>query len=132
MNKYRLSIMATLLVMVFLYMMKVVEVTSVSNFSFTCASLLFSISSVLDTYAIKNKTEERIKFVIDTLAIIVVVLLPSLKDEKLLAIIMSYFDSNILLLLSLFFTMASQWATEIKQKDMKNNKIKGENNGYKE
>ena len=87
---------------------------------------------MLDTYAIKNKTEERIKFVIDTLAIIVVVLLPSLKDEKLLAVIMSYFDSNILLLLSLFFTMASQWAAEIKKKDMKNNKIKGENNGYKE
>jgi len=119
MNKYRLSIMLVLLLMVFLYMMDIVEVTPVTNFAFTCTSLLFSISSVVDTFAKGNKKEETVRFVIDTLAIAVAVLLPSLKDEQFLVMIMNCFDSNVLLLLALFFTMASQWAAEIKQKDMK-------------
>lgn len=119
MNKYRLSIMFVLLLMVFLYMMDIVEVTPVTNFAFTCTSLLFSISSVVDTFAKGNKKEEKVRFVIDTLAIAVAVLLPSLKDEEFLVMVMNYFDSNVLLLLALFFTMASQWAAEIKQKDMK-------------
>ena len=33
---------------------------------------------------------------------------------------MKIFDSNVLLLLALFFTMAGQWAIEIKLKDMRN------------
>lgn len=119
MNKYRLSMMFVLLLMVFLYMMDIVEVAPVTNFAFTCTSLLFSISSVVDTFAKGNKNEEKIRFVIDTFAIAVAVLLPSLKDEDFLARVMNYLDSNVLLLLALFFTMASQWAAEIKQKDMK-------------
>lgn len=119
MNKYRLSIMCVLLLMVFLYMMDIVEVTAVTNFAFTCTSLLFSISTVIDTFAKGNRKEEIIRFVIDTIAIAVAVLLPSLKDEEFLEVTMNYFDSNVLLLLALFFTMASQWASEIKQKDMK-------------
>ena len=105
--------------MVFLYMMGIVEVTPVTNFAFTCTALLFSISSAVDTFAKENKKEEKIRFVIDTLAIAVAVLLPSLKDESFIVKIMKYFDSNVLLLLALFFTMASQWAAEIKQKDIK-------------
>lgn len=119
MNKYRLSIMFVLLLMVFLYMTDVVEVTPVTNFAFTCTSLLFSISSVVDTFAKGNKKEEKVRFVIDTLAIAMAVLLQSLKDEEFLVMVMNYFDSNVLLLLALFFTMASQWAAEIKQKDIK-------------
>lgn len=119
MNKYRLSMMLVLLIMVFLYSMDIVEVTSMTNFSFTCTSLLFSISSAIDTFAKGDKKEEKVRFVIDTFAIMVAVLLPSLKNEKVLIKIMNYFDSNVLLLLALFFTMASQWASEIKQKDIK-------------
>lgn len=111
--------MFVLLLMVFLYMLNIVVVTPVTNFAFTCTSLLFSISSVVDTFAKGNKNEERVRFVLDTLAIAVAVLLPSLKDEEFIVTIMNYFDSNVLLLLALFFTMASQWAAEIKHKDMK-------------
>lgn len=105
--------------MVLLYMLGIIEVTPVTNFAFTCTSLLFSISSAIDTFAKGNKTEERIRFVIDTLAIAVAILLPSVKEEEAIVNAMSCLDSNVLLLLALFFTMASQWAAEIKQKDMK-------------
>ena len=124
MNKYRISIMCVLLIMVFLYMQGVVEITVVTNFAFTCTSLLFSISSVIDTFAKGNRAEEWIRFVIDTVAIAVAVLLPNLKNEEFITTLMTYFDSNALLLLALFFTMASQWASEIKQKDMKNTRNK--------
>lgn len=124
MNKYRISIMCVLLIMVFLYMQGVIEITVVTNFAFTCTSLLFSISSVIDTFAKGNRAEEWIRFVIDTVAIAVAVLLPNLKNEEFITTLMTYFDSNALLLLALFFTMASQWASEIKQKDMKNTRNK--------
>ena len=124
MNKYRISIMCVLLIMVFLYMQGVIEITVVTNFAFTCTSLLFSISSVIDTFAKGNRVEEWIRFVIDTVAIAVAVLLPNLKNEEFITTLMTYFDSNALLLLALFFTMASQWASEIKQKDMKNTRNK--------
>lgn len=100
-------------------MMDIVEVTPIANFAFTCSALLFSISCAIDTFAKRDRKEEFVRTVIDTLAIAVAVILPNLKDEQFLAAIMNYFDSNILLLLALFFTMASQWAAEIKQKDMK-------------
>lgn len=61
---------------------------------------------------------------IDTVAIAVAVLLPNLKNEEFITTLMTYFDSNALLLLALFFTMASQWASEIKQKDIKNTQDK--------
>lgn len=124
MNKYRISIMCVLLIMVFLYMQGVIEITVVTNFAFTCTSLLFSISSVIDTFAKGNRAEEWIRFVIDTVAIAVAVLLPNLKNEEFITTLMTYFDSNALLLLALFFTMASQWASEIKQKDIKNTQDK--------
>lgn len=124
MNKYRISIMCVLLIMVFLYMQGVIEITVVTNFAFTCTSLLFSISSVIDIFAKGNRAEEWIRFVIDTVAIAVAVLLPNLKNEEFITTLMTYFDSNALLLLALFFTMASQWASEIKQKDIKNTQDK--------
>lgn len=124
MNKYRISIMCVLVIMVFLYMRGLIEITPITNFAFTCTSLLFSISSAIDTFARKNRAEEWIRFVIDTVAIAVAVLLPNVKNEEFLVNLMSFFDSNTLLLLALFFTMASQWAAEIKQKDMKNDRNK--------
>lgn len=105
-------------------MQGVIEITMVTNFAFTCTSLLFSISSVIDTFAKGNRAEEWIRFVIDTVAIAVAVLLPNLKNEEFITTLMTYFDSNALLLLALFFTMASQWASEIKQKDIKNTQDK--------
>ncbi|WP_349672997.1 hypothetical protein [Lacrimispora sp.] len=121
MNKYRLSIMIVLIIMVLLYMLGIVEISEVSNFAFTSSALIFSISSAVDTFAKENKLEKLIRFVLDTFAISVVVLIPNLKDTNLVKLIMNQFDTNVLLLLALFFTMAGQWATEIKLKDIENN-----------
>lgn len=111
--------MFVILLMVFLYMMDIIEVSPTTNFALTCASLLFSVSSVVDTYAKENTMERKVKFIIDTLAITMAVILPNLKSEEVLKFLMDNFDTNVLLLLALFFTMASQWAAEIKQKDIK-------------
>lgn len=54
MNKYRISIMCVLLIMVFLYMQGVIEITVVTNFAFTCTSLLFSISSVIEIFLLRG------------------------------------------------------------------------------
>lgn len=120
MNKYRLSIMVVLIIMVFLYLLGIVEVSSVTNFAFTSSALIFSISSVVDTFAEENKLERIVRFVLDTIAIAVAVLIPNLKDTELINTIMKSFDTNLLLLLALFFTMAGQWAIEIKLKDIQN------------
>lgn len=122
MNKYRLSMVIVLFVMIILYMLNIVCVSEITNFAFTSSSLLLSISSTMDTYADNNKLEERIRFVIDTLAVAVAILLPSLKNVDLIQSLMNNFDTNLLLLLSLFFTLLSQWATEIKWKDLQNKK----------
>lgn len=122
MNKYRLSMVIVLFVMIILYMLNIVCVSEITNFAFTSSSLLLSISSTMDTYADNNKLEERIRFVIDTLAVAVAILLPSLKNVDLIQSLMNNFDANLLLLLSLFFTLLSQWATEIKWKDLQNKK----------
>ena len=111
-----------LFVMIILYMLNIVCVSEITNFAFTSSSLLLSISSTMDTYADNNKLEERIRFVIDTLAVAVAILLPSLKNVDLIQSLMNNFDTNLLLLLSLFFTLLSQWATEIKWKDLQNKK----------
>lgn len=103
-------------------MIDIVYVSEIINFSFSCSALLLSISSTMDTYADNNKIEQRIRFVIDTLAVAVAILLPSLKNVEMIQKLMNTFDSNLLLLLSLFFTLLSQWATEIKWRDMQNKK----------
>ncbi len=120
MNKYRLSIMIVLIIMVFLYMTGAVEITSVTNFAFTLSALIFSISSAIDTFANDNKIELKLRFIFDTLAIGVAVIIPNLKNTEIVNLMMSFFDTNVLLLLALFFTLAGQWAIEIKLKDMQN------------
>ena len=122
MNKYRISIMLTLIIILLLYMLNVVSISEVSNFAVTCSSLLFSISCALDTFARKNKLISGLRFVIDTSAICSIILIPIIKDGNIVKNIMNVLDTNVLLLLALFFTMAGQWATEIKIKDIQNHK----------
>ncbi len=118
MNKYRLSIMIVLIIMVFLYMLGFVGISNVTNFAFTLSALVFSISSAIDTFAKDNSAEQIFRFVLDTLAICVAVIVPNLSDTQLIKDIMDSLDTNVLLLMALFFTMAGQWATEIKLKDI--------------
>ena len=120
-NKYRLSVMIVLIVMLFMYMMGVVEISDTTNFAFTLAALIFSMAMTVDTFAGENKTAERISFILEFLALLSVVLLPNLKDFSFLQKIMDVLDTNVLLLLALFFTFAGQWAAEIKIKDKKKN-----------
>ncbi|MCI8871453.1 MAG: hypothetical protein HFH51_01065 [Lachnospiraceae bacterium] len=120
-NKYRLSVMIVLIVMLFMYMMGVVEISDTTNFAFTLAALIFSMAMTVDTFAGENKTAERISFILELLALLSVVLIPNLKDFSFLQKIMDVLDTNVLLLLALFFTFAGQWAAEIKIKDMKKN-----------
>lgn len=48
-NKYRLSIMIVLIIMLFMYMTGVVGLTQETNFAFTLAALILSISMVLQS-----------------------------------------------------------------------------------
>ncbi|MCI9173801.1 MAG: hypothetical protein HFH49_02485 [Lachnospiraceae bacterium] len=120
-NKYRLSIMIVLIIMMFMYMMGVVEIADTTNFAFTFAALIFSIAMAVDTFADENKMAKRISFILELLALLLVVLIPNLKDFSFLQKIMDVLDTNVLLILALFFTFAGQWAAEIKIKDMKKN-----------
>lgn len=124
MNKYRLSIMIVLIVMVFLYMLGIVKISNVTNFAFTFSALIFSLSSAIDTFAKEDRIERILRFTLDTMALCVAIIIPNLSDTKLVKNIMDDFDTNILLLLALFFTMAGQWATEIKLKDIQKQKAK--------
>lgn len=119
-NKYRLSIMLVLVILIFLYIIDIFSVSEVTNFAITFAALLFSMSSVFDTFSKGSRCEGVVRFVLDTSAICVFMLIPNLNDVQLVYDIMEIFDTNVLLFLSLFFTMANQWASEIKQKDFVN------------
>ncbi|MBS5931500.1 MAG: hypothetical protein KIC94_01385 [Clostridiales bacterium] len=124
MNKYRLSVMSILIVMVFLYIVGVVNITEKTNFALTLAALIFSISSSIDTFSHENKLEGNVRYILDTLALGIAIVLPQINNIKLVNKMMNTFDSNILLLLALFFTMAGQWSMEIKLIDIKNQKGK--------
>lgn len=123
-NKYRLSIMIVLIIMLFMYIAGVVGVAYETNFAFTLAALILSISMAVDTFAKQNKIAEGISFVLEVLALLIMVMIPNLKHFVLLKKLMSTLDTNVLLMLALFFTFAGQWATEIKIKDIKNRKEK--------
>lgn len=123
-NKYRLSIMIVLIIMLFMYLLDVVGVTEEMNFAFTLAALVLSISMAIDTFAKQSKIAEVIIFVLEIFALLIIVLLPNFKDLSFLEKLMSILDTNVLLILALFFTFAGQWATEIKIKDIDNRKGK--------
>lgn len=112
--------MGIIMIVIFLYIIGGINITEQTNFSLTLAALIFSISSVIDTYAKDNKWESRIRFVLDTLALGVAIILPNVTYVEFISDFMNAFDSNVLLLLALFFTMAGQWSIEIKLKDIRN------------
>lgn len=123
-NKYRLSIMIVLIIMLFMYIMDIVGLADKSNFAFTLAALILSISMSVDTFAKQNKIAEGISFILEVLALLIIVMIPNLKDFVFLKKLMKVLDTNVLLMLALFFTFAGQWATEIKIKDIENRKEK--------
>ena len=123
-NKYRLSIMIVLIIMLFMYITGVVGLADETNFAFTLAALILSISMAVDTFEKSNKIAEGISFVLEVLALLIIVMIPNLKDFVILKKLMSILDTNVLLMLALFFTFAGQWATEIKIKDIENRKEK--------
>lgn len=123
-NQYRLSIMIVLIIMMFMYMTDVVMLAEETNFAFTLAALILSISMAVDTFGKQNKIADLFTFVLQVLALLIIVLIPNLKDFILLKRLMSILDTNVLLMLALFFTFAGQWATEIKIKEIENRKGK--------
>lgn len=123
-NKYRLSFMIVIIIMLFMYMMNIVEITEETNFAFTLAALILSASMAVDTFAKQNQIAQGITFIMEICALLVIVMFPNLKNFIFLKKLMSILDTNVLLLLALFFTFAGQWATEIKIKDIKNRKEK--------
>lgn len=123
-NKYRLSFMIVLIIMLFMYMMDIVEITEETNFAFTLAALILSASMAVDTFAKQNQIAQAITFIMEICALLVIVLFPNLKSFIFLKNLMSILDTNVLLLLALFFTFAGQWATEIKIRDIENGKGK--------
>lgn len=123
-NKYRLSFMIALIIMLFMYMMDIVEITEETNFAFTLAALILSASMAVDTFAKQNQIAQAITFIMEICALLVIVLFPNLKSFIFLKKLMSILDTNVLLLLALFFTFAGQWATEIKIRDIENGKGK--------
>lgn len=116
--------MGILIVVIFLYLIGGISITDNTNFSLTLSALIFSISSVIDTYGKENKGESIVRLILDTIALGVAIIFPHLTYSDFLKKVMDVFDSNMLLLLALFFTMAGQWSIEIKLKDIKNERGK--------
>lgn len=77
-NKYRLSIMIVLIIMLFMYIAGVVGVAYETNFAFTLAALILSISMTVDTFAKQNKIAEGISFVLEVLALLIMVMIPNM------------------------------------------------------
>ena len=123
-NKYRLSIMIVIIIMLFMYIIGLIGVSEETNFAFTVAALILSVSMAVDTFDKENKIVNGIIFILEVCALLIIVMVPNLKDFAFLKKIMNLLDTNVLLLLALFFTFAGQWATEIKIKDIENRKEK--------
>lgn len=124
-NKYRLAYMIVIIMMLFMYFVGFVTISCTTNFAFTCAALVLSVSMSIESYAKKSKIIKSIIYILEIVALLIVVMIPNVKDELFIQRIMKICDTNVLLLLALFFTFASQWAAEIKWNDMQNRK--GEN-----
>ncbi len=122
MKNYRLSMMLILIVFVFLYMLGILGINEKTNFALTSSALILSVSAAIDTFSGDNKYEKVIRYILDTIAIGFAIIIPHVKNTDFIDSLMEAFDSNVLLLLALFFTMAGQWAVEIKIKDIKRGK----------
>ena len=79
-NKYRLSFMIVLIIMLFMYMMDIVEITEETNFAFILAALILSASMAVDTFAKQNQIAQAIIFIMEICALLAIVLLPNLKS----------------------------------------------------
>ena len=139
-NKQRLLIMFLLIVMLFLYIVNnghgllynhVIALEDEISFVAALVVLILSIPKAVDTFAKQSKIVKSISFISKVLALLIILMIPYLKDFVLLKKLMSVLYTNILLILILFFAYAGQWAAEIKRKDIKNrkeNKEKGNSN----
>ena len=135
-NKQRLLIMFLLIVMLFLYIVNnghgllynhVIALEDEISFVAALVVLILSIPKAVDTFAKQSKIVKSISFISKVLALLIILMIPYLKDFVLLKKLMSVLDTNILLILILFFAYAGQ----IKRKDIKNrkeNKEKGNSN----
>lgn len=123
-NKYRLSFMIVLIIMLFMYMMDIVEITEETNFAFTLAALILSASMAVDTFAKQNQIAQAITFIMEICALLVIVLFPNLKSFIFLKKLMSILDTNVLIVVSTFFYICRTRATEIKIRDIENGKGK--------
>lgn len=128
-NKQRLLIMFLLIVMLFLYIVNnghgllynhVIALEDEISFVAALIVLILSIPKAVDTFAKQSKIVKSI--ISKVLALLIILMIPYLKDFVLLKKLMSVLDTNILLILILFFAYAGQWAAEIKRKDIKNGK----------
>ena len=123
-NKQRLLIMFLLIVMLFLYIVNnghgllynhVIALEDEISFVAALVVLILSIPKAVDTFAKQSKIVKSISFISKVLALLIILMIPYLKDFVLLKKLMSVLDTNILLILILFFAYAGQWAAEIKR-----------------
>lgn len=131
-NSMRLYVMVVLILLTFLYMIQIIDINDVTNFSLTSAALLFSVSSTFDTFGKGNCVEKWIRNILNVAALMVAITIPLVKNTEFVKSIMNVFNTNVLLLLAIFFTLANQWALEIKIKDIKREKGMNKDGGYTE
>lgn len=118
MSKGRFLVMGTLALLIFLSMNDWIELDEYRNYAFSLAALIFSFSTIFDTYQDSNRKEEKIRFGFVTVAFIVATVVPILKDKRLIDWLMRTFSSNTLLLMTIFVTIASQCSMELKIKEI--------------
>lgn len=126
MKRLRYPILAALIIINIFYTSGILDITKYDNYAITCAVFIVSITSVFDTYAKSKKIEKVITYILYSIALALIYIFPRLNNIALLDKIMNNLDSNILLILSLFFSEAGNWARDIKLQDIKNNKEKHE------
>jgi glucan phosphoethanolaminetransferase (alkaline phosphatase superfamily) len=115
-NKYRLAFMIVIIIVLF---NGIVDMSSETNFAFVFAALILSVSMSIDTFAKENRVTTIIISSLEVVALLIVVMFPIFKDTEFAKKIMKIFNTDVLLLLALFFSFAGQWASEIKWKDEK-------------
>ena len=105
-NKQRLLIMFLLIVMLFLYIVNnghgllynhVIALEDEISFVAALVVLILSIPKAVDTSAKQSKIVKSISFISKVLALLIILMIPYLKDFVLLKKLMSVLDTNILL-----------------------------------
>ena len=105
-NKQRLLIMFLLIVMLFLYIVNnghgllynhVIALEDEISFVAALIVLILSIPKAVDTFAKQSKIVKSISFISKVLALLIILMIPYLKDFVLLKKLMSVLDTNCLL-----------------------------------